>query len=33
LYNAVLTPPICNGPVGLGANLTLTGLSLTAVAF
>ena len=25
LYNAVRTPPICSGPVGLGANLTLIG--------
>ena len=24
MYKAVLTPPMCKGPVGLGANLTRT---------
>jgi hypothetical protein len=28
LYKAVRTPPMCNGPVGLGAKRTLTSLSM-----
>jgi len=31
LYNAVRTPPMCKGPVGLGANLTLTFVKLSFI--